>query len=182
MGCWDRNVTVYVRRFWNILNFNVASIYPGQNFVFKDVHYSNRRTWMPANNKTAQEIVRGLPCGSVEKNPPAMQEMQVWYLGLKYTLEEGMATHSSILAWRIPWTEEPCGQGCKESDTTEATEHTHMQTVRSNQWHEADSENGLWGYVLYICDCFCFACKLISTIFLDCTYFKIACEVGDSLW
>ena len=45
-------------------------------------------------------------------------------LGQKDPLEEGMATHSSILAWRIPWTEEPGGlrfQGCKESDTTEAT-------------------------------------------------------------
>ena len=44
--------------------------------------------------------------------------------GWEDTLEEGMATHSSILAWRIPVTEEPGGlspQGHKESDTTEAT-------------------------------------------------------------
>ena len=37
------------------------------------------------------------------------QEMQVQFLGWEETLEEGMATHSSILAWRIPWTEEPGG-------------------------------------------------------------------------
>ena len=37
------------------------------------------------------------------------QETQVWFLGQKDSLEEGMATHSSILAWRIPWTEEPGG-------------------------------------------------------------------------
>ena len=46
------------------------------------------------------------------KNPPTMQEMkETWVqsLGWKDSLEEGMATHSSILAWRIPWTEEPCG-------------------------------------------------------------------------
>ena len=36
-----------------------------------------------------------------------MQETQVWSLGWEDTLEKGMATHSSILAWRIPWTEEP---------------------------------------------------------------------------
>ena len=36
-----------------------------------------------------------------------MQETQVWSLGLEDPLEEGMATHSSILAWKIPWTEEP---------------------------------------------------------------------------
>ena len=41
------------------------------------------------------------------KNLPAVQETWVWSLGLKDPLEKGMATHSSILAWRIPWTEEP---------------------------------------------------------------------------
>ena len=41
------------------------------------------------------------------KNLPAMQEMQVQSLGWEDPLEKGMATHSSILAWRIPWTEEP---------------------------------------------------------------------------
>ena len=41
------------------------------------------------------------------KNPTAMQETQVRSLGQDDPLEEGMAAHSSILAWRIPWTEEP---------------------------------------------------------------------------
>ena len=40
---------------------------------------------------------------------PAMQETWVQSLGQEDPLEEGMATHSSILAWRIPWTEEPGG-------------------------------------------------------------------------
>ena len=43
------------------------------------------------------------------KNPPAMQETWVRSLGQEYPLEKGMATHSNILAWRIPWTEEPGG-------------------------------------------------------------------------
>ena len=43
------------------------------------------------------------------KNPPAMQETEVQSLGWEDPLEEGMAAHSSILAWRIPWTEEPGG-------------------------------------------------------------------------
>ena len=42
-------------------------------------------------------------------NLPAIQETQVWFLGQVDPLEKGMATHSSILAWRIPWTEEPGG-------------------------------------------------------------------------
>ena len=41
------------------------------------------------------------------KNLPAMQETWIQSLGLDDPLEKGMATHSSILAWRIPWTEEP---------------------------------------------------------------------------
>ena len=43
------------------------------------------------------------------KNLPAMQETQIRSLGQKDSLEKGMATHSSILAWRIPWTEKPVG-------------------------------------------------------------------------
>ena len=43
------------------------------------------------------------------KNPPVMHETWVRFLGWEDPLGEGMATHSSILAWRIPWTEEPGG-------------------------------------------------------------------------
>ena len=43
------------------------------------------------------------------KNLPAMQETQFWSLGQKDPLEKGMDTHSNILAWEIPWTEEPGG-------------------------------------------------------------------------
>ena len=43
------------------------------------------------------------------KNLPAMQETRVQSLGQEDPLEKGMATHSSIFAWRIPWTEEPVG-------------------------------------------------------------------------
>ena len=43
------------------------------------------------------------------KNLPAMQETRVRSLGWEDPLEKGMATHSSILTWRIPWTEEPGG-------------------------------------------------------------------------
>ena len=49
------------------------------------------------------------PGGSEVKSLPAMQQTQVWSLGREDALEKGMATHSSILAWRIPWTEEPGG-------------------------------------------------------------------------
>ena len=51
----------------------------------------------------------GFPGGSVVKNLPAVQEMQVQSLGQEDPLEKEMATHCSILAWRIPRTEEPGG-------------------------------------------------------------------------
>ena len=55
--------------------------------------------------------------------------MQLRSLGQEDSLEEGMATHTSTLAWRIPWTEEPGrlqSTGSKELDTTEVTELTCM--------------------------------------------------------
>ena len=69
--------------------------------------------WMVLNSmlKVAQMV----------KNLPAMQETRVRFLGLEDPLENGMAAHSSILAWRVPWTEEPGGlqsTGGKESDMT----------------------------------------------------------------
>ena len=62
----------------------------------------------------------GFPGGSDGKK---MLKSRLWSLGWGDPWEKGMTTHSSILAWRIPWTEEPGGlyspRGCKESDMTE---------------------------------------------------------------
>ena len=62
------------------------------------------------------------------KDPPATQETRVRSLGREDPLEKGMATHSSILAWRVPRTEEPGGAAvhvvAKESDTAERLRHS----------------------------------------------------------
>ena len=55
----------------------------------------------------ANNMHDGLLVAQTVKNLPAMQKTWVLFLGWEDPLEEGMATHSSILAWRIPWTEEP---------------------------------------------------------------------------
>ena len=57
------------------------------------------------------------------KNLSAVQETQVRSLGWEDPLEEGMAIHSSILAWRIPWTEEPAGRQSMESQGVEQLTH-----------------------------------------------------------
>ena len=63
------------------------------------------------------------------KNPPAMQKSPVWFLGQEDPLEKGKATHSCILAWRIPWTVH--GVTTKELDTTEWLSLTHSRSTRS---------------------------------------------------
>ena len=66
------------------------------------------------------------------KNLPVMQETRVQFLSWEYSLEKPMATHSSILAWRSLWTEEP-GElspwSCKELDTAEKAMAPHSSTL-----------------------------------------------------
>ena len=50
------------------------------------------------------KLTLGFPCAQLVKNLPAMQETWVQSLHWEYPLDKGNATHSSILAWRIPWT------------------------------------------------------------------------------
>ena len=54
-------------------------------------------------------FITGFPGGSVVKNPPALQEAWVQSLCQEDHLKKEVAAHSSILAWRVPWTEEPGG-------------------------------------------------------------------------
>ena len=62
-------------------------------------------------------MLLGLPTYQLVKNPPAMWETWVRSLGWEDPLEKGKATHSSVLAWRIPWIIQFMGD--KESDTTD---------------------------------------------------------------
>ena len=55
----------------------------------------------------SQTPISSFPVAQRVKNLPAMQETWVWFLGWDDALEKEMATHSGILAWKIPWTEEP---------------------------------------------------------------------------
>ena len=80
-------------------------------------------------NKEAK-IPKGFPGGSALKNLPANAGDVGLIPGLGNALEKEMATHSSIIAWEIPWTEEPGSPwGHKESDTTE---RTHTNTHKLN--------------------------------------------------
>ena len=89
------------------------------------------------------DLCLGFPGGpevkaSALKHLPAMRETWVQSLGREDPLEKEMATHSSILAWRSPWTEEEPGKlqsmGCKESDTTERLHFLTFVYDWSNQF------------------------------------------------
>ena len=59
------------------------------------------------NNKSKGKTHLSVPIAQLVKNLPAVQETWVWFLGREDPLEKKLAVHSSILAWKIPWTEEP---------------------------------------------------------------------------
>ena len=68
------------------------------------VHFSDKMYELYSQGKSRASLV-----AQTLKNLPAVWETQVRSLGQEDPLEKGMATHSSIFAWRIPWTEEPGG-------------------------------------------------------------------------
>ena len=72
------------------------------------------------------------------KNLPAMQETRVQSLGLEDPLQKELATRPSILAWKIPWTEEPGGLqswGHKESDTTKQLKLNLQKNLKPDAWN-----------------------------------------------
>ena len=81
--------------------------------------FTNSAIWKEEICSTKPSLV-----AQVVKNLPAVQETQIRSLDQEDLWEKGMATHSSILAWESPWTEDLAGYSpwsCKESDMTEAT-------------------------------------------------------------
>ena len=77
-----------------------------------------------------------IPVAQMVKNLPAMQETWVESLGQEVPLEKGMATHSSILVWGIPWTKESGrleSTGLKESDVTERLTLFFFHSSRKQQ-------------------------------------------------
>ena len=84
-----------------------------------------------------ESLVRASQLAQLVKNPPAIQETQVWSLGREDPLKKETATHSSISAWEIPWTEQPAGQqstGSQKSQTHFSNERTTKKPYKSPVW------------------------------------------------
>ena len=79
-------------------------------------------------NCQSQEEPKGFPGGSVVKNPPAMQEMQIWALDLEDSLKKEITTNRSIRAWEIPWKGKPGrlqSVGSQELDMSKQPNNNH---------------------------------------------------------
>ena len=110
--------------------------YGFQNDIFMENEFCDKGEGIKANiyqYQCIQEAHHLLPSTDISgtslvaqmvKSPPAMQETWVPSLGCEDPLEKGMATHSSILAWRIPWTEAPV-RGVSKSGTQLSDFHFH---------------------------------------------------------
>ena len=92
---WSWNLEKLKSRNWKIYPVSSVNVF---SFYEKEV-------WLHLWSRMC--CLWGFPGGLAAKNLSAMQETQVWSMGQEDPLEEEMGTHSSILAWRIPWTEEP---------------------------------------------------------------------------
>ena len=69
-------------------------------------HFQTSPTYSSSANSSVSFIIQGLPDAQMVKTLPAMQETRAQSLGQEDNLEKGTAIHTSILTWRIPWTEE----------------------------------------------------------------------------
>ena len=104
-------------------------------FARKQFHSVKQWNWDEGGSSKIQKGVerlsgpiRASPVAHIVNNLPAMQETWVWSLDQEDPLDKGRATHSSILAWRIPWTEEPGGLQSTESQELDTTERPALYT------------------------------------------------------
>ena len=102
------------------------------------------------------------------KNLPAMQETQVQSTGREDTLEKGMATQSTLLAWRIPWTEKPGRYnlwGHKALGTTELLTLSHVRGNRKIwSWQEASKFSIFFINNFAVCVCVCSVAQSCPTL------------------
>ena len=99
-----------LREFWN-----THYLCPGMFSPTNEIKFSGEESWLWCFLKSSPDDfnmrpgLRGSLVAQTLKNPSAVQETRVRSLGQEDPVEEGMATHFSVLVWRIPWTEEPGG-------------------------------------------------------------------------
>ena len=112
----------------------------GGHFVSLCLHLFGS-TWRIIHTHVFMKNIRASLIAQLVKNPPAMQETPVQFLGWEGPLEEGMATHSRFLAWRIPWTEEPGGlqsMGSQRVRHDWTTKHSTGEEYTGTCWDQPE--------------------------------------------
>ena len=143
-----KNVILFINLVWHLKD---------------DLHSTNRwlesleqNDWWWTLNKYRTKAKTQAPLvAQTVKSLPAIQETQVWSLGGEDPLEKGMTTHSSILAWKIPWTKEPGRvqfmglQRVWHNWATNTTTTTNGKAKhQTEQWGEPEMNNGRSHYCL----------------------------------
>ena len=101
--CWGLQISLSTRLPWSRFHYSKSGFWSLDGESKGNSWDKKAICWVPSLHQGASLLAK------MVKNLPAMQEAQIWSLGWEDPLEKGMATHSSILAWRIPWMEEPGG-------------------------------------------------------------------------
>ena len=120
---------VICSRFWECSPLPLFSAWWNSSWFLKTIFWKASLTPPHTTeliNLPQAHYLRASLVAQMVKNLPAMQETWAWSLGQENPLEKGMATHSSILAWRIPWTEEP---GSLQSMGLQRVRHDCRPTV-----------------------------------------------------
>ena len=166
---------IYIDRFFSVLLS--IMVYPRILSVVlcavpQNLVYPVCIQWFTSSNP------QGLPCGSVVKSLPAVQETQVWSLGWKDPLEKGMATHLGILAWRTPWAEELGGLQSMGSERVRCNWVTDIHPklpVRASPLFSLGNHE----FLLWICFCFLdkFFCYILFNFYFIICLFVWLCWV-----
>ena len=90
--------------------------------------------------------LKGIPGDSAIENLSALQEMQIWFLGQEDPMVKEMVTHFSILAWKIPWTEESRGSQRVRHDWA----HTHTHNKKIIYFSVLLCKTFFWIFIYYI--------------------------------
>ena len=119
---WSKSHSIFVSHVWVYIYLYAGFIEDlsqhqniGKSLLWGTIVFKVYFTSMVPNSSVVNNIIKLLKpnraslVAQMVKNLPAMQDTQVEYLGWEDPLEKGMATYSSILAWRILWTEDPGG-------------------------------------------------------------------------
>ena len=120
------------------------------NLIRNDIHPSHSKSGESIQMHTCKHTHTSLVTQTVNNLPP-MREIWIWFLGREDSLEKGMITHSSVLAWRISWAEEPGGPWSpKESSTTEQLTHFppsqyfFIWLITALKWRVFSQPGGRW--------------------------------------